>query len=101
MLMLTGKISEHIDHADGNPSNNDITNLRFATNQQNKWNRRLNRNSKTGIKNVRQLPNGSYIVTIQVHKQKIYIGCFYDIELAEIAAREARVKYHGEFARHE
>ena len=40
-LMHHGYLPEMIDHIDGNPSNNLITNLREATNQQNQFNSKL------------------------------------------------------------
>ena len=100
MLMQTGNLPEHIDHIDGDPKNNDITNLRPATHAENMRNRRLNSNSTTGVKNVRIGRNGKYVVSIQINKQKIYLGTFDNLELAELVAIEAREKYHGKYARH-
>ena len=101
MLMQTGNLPEQIDHIDGNPSNNKIQNLRPCNYLQNMANRKINANSTTGVKNVRRIYNGKYVVTIQINKKKIYLGSFWDLELADLVAREARLKFYGEYARHE
>ena len=41
-----------IDHIDNDPSNNKIENLRWATRQENIWNRRIPSDNKSGIKGV-------------------------------------------------
>ncbi len=52
--MFNGEIPENmmIDHKDGNPSNNNIDNLRLATNGQNKQNCKISRNNTSGIKGL-------------------------------------------------
>ena len=100
MLMQTGNLPEHIDHIDGDPKNNYITNLRPATHAENMRNRRLNSNSTTGVKNVRIGHKGKYVASIQINKQKIHLGTFDNLELAELVATEAREKFHGKYARH-
>jgi len=100
-VMHYGIAPDQIDHIDGNPLNNKIENLREATNTQNQFNRKVSSNSKTGIKGVRfnKLRNNFY-VKISINGKEKYLGSFDDLELASLVAYEARLKYHGEYARH-
>lgn len=89
----------HIDHINGNASDNKIENLRLATNSQNCCNRRMKPNN-TGIKNVSFIKEcQKYRVALQANKKRKFFGYYEDLELAEFVALEARNKYHGEFAR--
>lgn len=85
-----------IDHIDGNGLNNQRSNLRFCTNQQNLFNRKPM--SKTGYKGVTKRKSGKFAVFISASGNKMYIGQY---ETAEIAARNYDIvaaKLHGEFA---
>lgn len=91
-----------IDHIDGNRSNNNISNLRLATNQQNSSNKFIsNRIKATG------LPSNIYC-----YKQKYYIrlmaaGVYYEskrvdtLDEALILRTEFKQKYFGDFATQE
>jgi hypothetical protein len=98
-LLHHGYIPDVVDHIDGNPSHNNINNLRAATKSTNAMNRSARSDSKTGIKNVYPYKKG-WAVNINVNKKRTHIGYFKDIELAELVAMEARDLYHGEFAKH-
>jgi len=52
--MTIGEIPDNmfIDHIDGNPGNNNITNLRLATNSNNNHNIKINSNNTTGYKDI-------------------------------------------------
>ena len=98
--MFYGYFPEFVDHIDGNPSNNDISNLRKCTKSQNQHNTKLHKNNKTGVHGLSlNARNGKWLVQLQVDKRKKRVGEFEDFELAELVAIEARNKYHGEFAR--
>ena len=88
-----------LDHIDNDRGNSRINNLRIADRVTNGYNRKKPINNKSGIKGVHWSKiDKKWIVKIGVNKQKLYIGLFEDLELAELVAQEARAKYHGEFA---
>jgi len=89
-----------IDHINGNPLDNRIKNLRQVTTSQNCFNSKTNKKNKLKCKNVYLAKNGTYFVRITINKKSIYIGKFNTLKEAKKAAKEARIKHHGEFARH-
>lgn len=100
-LLMTGSIPECVDHINGDPSDNRWANLRPATRQENTRNKKVNKNSSTGIKGVRWKKDaGKYVVSIMVSGRTLYFGLWDDLEAAELVAILAREKYHGEFANH-
>jgi hypothetical protein len=100
IFLLTQKwLPECIDHIDGNPSNNNISNLRPATRLQNQYNRRINLKCKSGIKNVTP-HQGKWLVRFSVNSKTKHYGVFENLEFAELVAQEIRLKLHKEFARH-
>jgi hypothetical protein len=100
-LMFHGYLPKIIDHKDGNKYNNKIENLREASMFENQQNRIIQKNNKSGVKNVDwHKKSAKWRVAIQVNKKRKFIGSFKDLELAELVAIEARNKYHKEFARH-
>jgi hypothetical protein len=97
-----GFLPKNVDHIDCNKSNNKIENLREATRSQNQFNRQLQKNNTSGIKNVSWCKNSNkWKVQLRINNKKKSIGCYHDIKLAELVAIEARNKYHGEFAKHD
>ena len=95
-----GYLPKYIDHIDTNKLNNKIENLRPTTNAQNQHNVKLSAKNTSGYKNVSFCPQTKkWAVKITVNKLKKTIGRYDDIELADLVAQEARIKYHGQFAR--
>jgi len=101
-----GFLPEVVDHIDGNRFNNNIENLRAATQQQNCLNKRRKITSSSPCKNVHKASSANpkwkqnWVVSLTVDGKRRYIGSFEDLELADLVAQEARNKYHGQFARH-
>lgn len=99
--MHHGYVSNHIDHIDGNPANNNIDNLREATWTQNNQNSKLRVTNTSGSKGVCwDTKVNKWKVRIRFNNTRRTIGYFDDLELADLVAKEAREKHHGQFARH-
>ena len=90
--------SDAIDHINGNPRDNRISNLRAATNKENARNCKLPRNSSTGAKGVTR-QQGKFRVRIKVNMRKLHLGYYNTLEEAKAAYAAASRKYHGEFGR--
>lgn len=96
-----GYLPEQIDHADKNPKNNQIENLRPATNGQNCMNRGMMRNNTSGAKGVFwDKEFGKWRVAVRINKKLKSFGRYIDKELAELVAVMAREKHHKQFANH-
>ncbi len=89
---------DHIDPYD--KLNNDISNLRWCNSSQNGWNKPIYSNNTSGYKGVFWHSKGkNWQARISVNGQKIHCGTFNELNNAVKAVQEARLKYHGEFAR--
>jgi hypothetical protein len=89
-----------IDHIDGDPLNNRISNLRLATRQQQTFNRRARTVSATGSKGVTVNHKG-YAARITIGGKVHSLGTFPTIDQATDAYREAAERLHGKFSRNE
>lgn len=99
---MTGKWPDNqVDHEDTIKTNNRWSNLRLATNGQNRANSKSSASS--GLKGA--YPNHKpgkpvrWASVIRVNKKQIYLGTFDTKEQAHAAYAKAAIKYHGEFAR--
>lgn len=99
-LYMYGEIpNTYIDHIDGNPENNKISNLRLASKNENQWNRKVNKNSTSKVKNIWfDKKRNKFAVVIQANNKQKMIGRFNTLEEAIIASNEARLKYHGDYS---
>lgn len=90
-----------VDHIDGNPLNNQRSNLRVVTNQQNCYNRDKSTHNTTGYKGIWKRTDGRnkcWTAEIKVEKKKIHIGNFYTKEEAAEAYNKKAIELHKEFA---
>lgn len=88
----------HIDHINGDRSDNRAINLREATHAENLWNRSATRSSKTGVKGV-HVSRNKYVAAIQANNKQVRLGSFETLEEASMAVADASAQIHGEYRR--
>jgi hypothetical protein len=96
--------AKHIDHIDGNPTNNAIANLRLATLSENKINSRTYSNNKSGHKGVGFMSDPRrrlkpWVVQIGINGRQTTVGYYRTIEEAVAARKAAALILHGKFTR--
>jgi len=88
----------NIDHINGRPSDNRISNLREATASQNQHNIPAQRNNTSGVKGVsRHKLSGKWLAQICKNGKTINLGIFPTISAATVAHRAAAALLHGQF----
>ena len=91
-----------VDHIDHNKSNNMAKNLRWATFQENSYNRQKSKNKSCGSKGVYKVKSGRYSASIAVNedskRKTIHLGTFDTEEEAKEAYKTEAIKRFGEFA---
>lgn len=93
---------DQIDHINGDPQDNRISNLRIANGSQNMWNSRTPKNNSSGVKGVSWSKKyKKWAASIKVRSQTKSLGMFENIVDAQEAYKAAAIKFHGEFARFE
>lgn len=97
--MHHGYFPKEVDHINGNKLDNRVENLRAVSRSQNKMNTGINKQNKSGCKNVYPHKD-KWGVKIVVEKKNLYLGLYEDLELADLVAHAAREKYHGAYANH-
>lgn len=92
--------ADQLDHINGDRADNRIANLRPATNSLNMANRKLNANSKSGVKGV-CFHRGSqrWRARLQFDGKRIHLGDYLNKEAAEIAYAAAAQRHFGAYAR--
>jgi hypothetical protein len=87
-----------IEHKDGNPTNNDSSNLRLSTHAENMRNTKLRTDNTSGCKGVYRMRN-YWQVKIDVNGKTYVAGTYKCFETAKIVRKLAEQRFHGEFAR--
>lgn len=99
-LYFHGTVPESIlDHVNGEPADNRIANLRYATASQNNANRRRHKSNKSGFKGVSASGFGGFMAQAKKDKKQYYFGTFKTAEEAHAAYVAGVAALHGEFAR--
>lgn len=88
----------HIDHINGDKSDNRLSNLRSVTNQQNMFNRTGHEDNTSGYKGVFKTCSG-YFARVGYNNKPHYVGHYRTKEEAALAYNEKALELHGEFAR--
>ena len=100
-LMQHGYLPEIVDHADCNPMNNDISNLRAATKSENQRNAGMFAHNTSGVKGVVWSKNAKkWLARIKVNGTAKHLGSFSCKEKAAEFVQLAREMLHGSFANH-
>ena len=87
-----------VDHIDHNPKNNNISNLRWATVQENCRNAQQYKNNKSGFIGVSyHKRNKQWCAQINIKGKRKHIGIFPTAEQASEAYQERAKKLYGEF----
>ena len=106
-FILNAPTNLQVDHIDGNPLNNQKSNLRLVTNQQNQMNCG-SKNNKTGYKGISYMkaivatsPNlkKPYMAHIMFNRKHIYLGYFKTAKEAAKAYDSKAKELFGEFAK--
>jgi hypothetical protein len=89
-----------VDHKDGDGLNNMLDKLRIATNQQNTFNQRRNKNNQSGFKGASwQKHKKKWLAQIMINGKTKFLGLFDTPEAAHAAYLRAAHELHGDFAR--
>lgn len=91
-----------VDHINGNTLDNRRCNLRIVTPSQNRMNKPMQVNNKSGYRGVYWYTlRGCWIAKIQIQGKITHIGFFDDVLEAAEAYRKAAVHHFGEFSNFE
>jgi len=97
-FVMNAEQGQYVDHINGDRLDNRKSNLRFCSHRANTQNRKLNKNSTTGIKGVCKLKNGRYRAKIGNNGDRLNLGVWETERDATIAYNVGAKLLYGEFA---
>jgi AP2 domain. len=98
-LYMYNYLPDQIDHKDGNPSNNSLSNLRVANQIKNAQNKRHKASCKSGLKGIAYCKyHKKWRAEIGPRKQRKHLGYFNTPEEAHKTYCEAALQMYGGFA---
>lgn len=98
--IMTGKWpNQHVDHVNGQRSDNRWCNLRLATRGENLRNSRKPEHNTSGAKGVSwSAASGKWHAYIGIDRRRVHLGFHDTVEEAAHARKVAEQKYYGEFS---
>lgn len=97
-----GTLPDLVDHKDGNPANNRLSNLRIATESQNRHNASKHSDNTSGAKGVYwDKRTKKWMVKVSLASKSIWGGRFTNFNEAVLVAKQLREDLHKEFSRHD
>jgi hypothetical protein len=98
-LISNAKLSEDVDHINGNGLNNFKSNLRPCSHIENSRNQCIRKNNTTGLKGVSfYKPSNKYRAYIVLNNKQLHLGYFDVAREAANAYDAAAIRYFGQFA---
>jgi phage pi2 protein 07 len=97
-ILLQPSKGKVIDHINGNPLDNQRSNLRICTTSQNIMNQRISRNNTSGFKGVSKTKH-RWIAEIYKNNKRHRIASFQDKHIAALAYDLWAIDLHGEYAK--
>jgi len=98
-LITSAKPGEIVDHINGDVSDNRRENLRICTRLENTWNRRANRNKRSGLPlGVHTQKNGRFFAYIQHLGKQKRIGTYATVSEAAAAFAAESLRLRGAFS---
>lgn len=99
-FILGAPSNMQVDHKDGNPLNNQKSNLRLCTHLQNSRNTSLRWSNTSGFKGISwSQKRQKWLVRIGVGGETKYLGRYSNIHDAAVAYDKAAILFYGEFAK--
>lgn len=90
-----------IDHINGNPVDNRLSNLRSASPSENSRNMVISPRNRSGVKGVSiDKTTGKWRAELMRERKIMFLGFFVNLDDAERAIMAVREKLHGGFANH-
>jgi hypothetical protein len=98
-MEISDVVPDEIDHINEDKDDNRLENFRPASRFENMSNKSKAISNTSGYKGVNwHVQHDKWNARITVHKRRIHLGYFDDLEAAHAAYVEAAKKYHGDFA---
>lgn len=91
--------NEILDHKNGDPFDNRLSNLRPCPQSKNAKNQRIRVTNTSGYTGIYKTPKGKWTANIWVDYGYKYLGTYATFEEAVAARKAGEAKYFGEFAR--